>query len=170
MPHGLVHESEEKLRAHFFHTGTPSATGLLTETRWISEQMVGRWLTDWLDVAAEAASSTWTSSLCCAKYRRRSASANSVLTALPARSVAPVLSHWYTTSAHSCTTKNVGLTNTHTHLELLCCRWMMIQHTHCFFYFIHQSTSIKHFTVSQEKHNLKTVWIKCPTQGRATYV
>ena len=29
MPHGLVHESEEKLRAHFLHTGTPSATGLL---------------------------------------------------------------------------------------------------------------------------------------------
>ena len=28
MPHGLVHESEEKLRAHFLHTGTPSATGL----------------------------------------------------------------------------------------------------------------------------------------------
>ena len=28
MPHGLVHESEEKLCAHFFHTGTPSATGL----------------------------------------------------------------------------------------------------------------------------------------------
>jgi len=23
MPHGLVHESEEKLRAHFLHTGTP---------------------------------------------------------------------------------------------------------------------------------------------------
>jgi len=29
MPHGLVHESEEKLRAHFFYTGTPSATGLV---------------------------------------------------------------------------------------------------------------------------------------------
>ena len=29
MPHGLVHESGEKLRAHFLHTGTPSATGLL---------------------------------------------------------------------------------------------------------------------------------------------
>ena len=28
MPHGLVHDSEEKLRAHFLHTGTPSATGL----------------------------------------------------------------------------------------------------------------------------------------------
>jgi len=28
MPHGLVHESEEKLRPHFLHTGTPSATGL----------------------------------------------------------------------------------------------------------------------------------------------
>ena len=28
MPDGLVHESEEKLRAHFLHTGTPSATGL----------------------------------------------------------------------------------------------------------------------------------------------
>jgi len=33
MPHGLVHESEEKLRAHFLHTGTPSATGLII-TRW----------------------------------------------------------------------------------------------------------------------------------------
>ena len=30
MPHGLVHESEEKLRAHFLHTGTPSATALIT--------------------------------------------------------------------------------------------------------------------------------------------
>jgi len=30
MPYGLVHKSEEKLRAHFMHTGTPSATGLLT--------------------------------------------------------------------------------------------------------------------------------------------
>jgi len=29
MPYGLVHESEEKLRAHFLHTGTPSATGLV---------------------------------------------------------------------------------------------------------------------------------------------
>ena len=29
MPDGLVHESEEKLRAHFFAHGTPSATGLL---------------------------------------------------------------------------------------------------------------------------------------------
>jgi len=29
MPDSLVHESEEKLRAHFLHTGTPSATGLL---------------------------------------------------------------------------------------------------------------------------------------------
>jgi len=28
MPHGLVRESEEKQRAHFLHTGTPSATGL----------------------------------------------------------------------------------------------------------------------------------------------
>ena len=28
MPHGLVHDSEEKLRAHLLHTGTPSATGL----------------------------------------------------------------------------------------------------------------------------------------------
>ena len=25
----MPHESEEKLRAHFLHTGTPSATGLL---------------------------------------------------------------------------------------------------------------------------------------------
>jgi len=32
MPHGVVHESEEKLRAHFLHTGTPSATGLLGTT------------------------------------------------------------------------------------------------------------------------------------------
>ena len=32
MPHGLVHESEEKLRAHFLHTGTPSATGLIVLT------------------------------------------------------------------------------------------------------------------------------------------
>jgi len=31
MPHGLVHESEEKLRGHFFHTGTPSATGLIMD-------------------------------------------------------------------------------------------------------------------------------------------
>ena len=31
MPHGLVHESEEKLRAHFLHTGTPSATGLYAQ-------------------------------------------------------------------------------------------------------------------------------------------
>ena len=30
MTDGLVHESEEKLRAHFLHTGTPSATGLVT--------------------------------------------------------------------------------------------------------------------------------------------
>ena len=29
MPHGLVHESKEKLRTHFLHTGTPSATGLV---------------------------------------------------------------------------------------------------------------------------------------------
>ena len=29
MPDGLVHESEEKFRAHFLHTGTLSATGLL---------------------------------------------------------------------------------------------------------------------------------------------
>ena len=28
MPDGLVHESDEKLRAHFLHTGTTSATGL----------------------------------------------------------------------------------------------------------------------------------------------
>jgi len=28
MPDGPVHECEEKLRAHFLHTGTPSATGL----------------------------------------------------------------------------------------------------------------------------------------------
>ena len=33
MPDGLVHESEEKLRAHFLHTGTPSATGLLRTDR-----------------------------------------------------------------------------------------------------------------------------------------
>ena len=40
MPHGLVHESEEKLRAHFFHTGTPSATGLSSRARGYHSQML----------------------------------------------------------------------------------------------------------------------------------
>ena len=31
MPDGLLHESEEKLRAHFLHTGTLSATGLVVK-------------------------------------------------------------------------------------------------------------------------------------------
>jgi len=31
MAHGLFHECEEKLRAHFFHTGTPSATELFLD-------------------------------------------------------------------------------------------------------------------------------------------
>jgi len=44
------------------------------------------------------------------------------------------------------------------------------QFIYLFTYFIHQSTSIKRFTISQEKRNLITVWIKWPTQGRATYV
>jgi len=30
MRHGRVHECDEKLRAHFLHMGTPSATGLLS--------------------------------------------------------------------------------------------------------------------------------------------
>jgi len=37
-----------------------------------------------------------------------------------------------------------------------------------FVYFIHQSISRKRFTILQKKHNLKTVWIKWPTQDRAT--
>jgi len=40
-----------------------------------------------------------------------------------------------------------------------------------FVYFIHQSTSRKRFTVSQEKHDIeKPRGLKRPTQGRATYV
>ena len=39
-----------------------------------------------------------------------------------------------------------------------------------FVYFIRQSTYRKRFTISQEKHDLKIVRIKWPTQGRATYV
>jgi len=40
MPHGLVHESEEKLRAHFLHTGILSAPGLYADPTRLSADNV----------------------------------------------------------------------------------------------------------------------------------
>jgi len=56
MPHGLVHESEEKLRAHFLHTGTPSATGLLWQAR---QWEPTRWRHGWVLFLSRPRSEGW---------------------------------------------------------------------------------------------------------------